>query len=464
MRNRWQQDPALAWLPWEPKADDPWDLLKVLRLHRRAGLGATWVEVQRDLAEGYEAALSRVLGGAAVGPDGRKAEVIDRFCDAMLRSYRQNPAALDSVRQAWLYRMVFTAWPLRERMLIAWHTHYATSEAKVIRKESLVAQHMSQRAEWRGPMGKLHLAMLRDEAMLFWLDGVENHRGAPNENLAREFFELFALGTGNYSEEDIRQSARALTGWQRLHNSETDLRYNDNLHDDGEKTILGQTGNWAVEDVVRITLTLPAAAERIAWRLWRTFISDVENPPPELLAGLAAAMRAAADVDVARGLETLLRSRLFHSAAYAGQRVLSPIEWLVGVLRSTESFPPHPDPLEIMVSADRQGERLFCPPNVAGWPGGLEWLTAPALVARQNFAAWLVSEESGIAADHWQNVAERGGAVAGSAEIDFWCGQLWGHPPTGVQRHNLQMLVDGGAMQSADLVRAVLLNPAAYVA
>ncbi len=464
MRNRWQQDPALAWLPWEPTADDPWDLVRVGRLHRRAGLGATWAEVQRDLAEGHEAALSRVLGGAPVGPDGRKAEAIDRFCDAMLRSYKQNPAALDSVRQAWLYRLVFSAWPLRERMLLAWHTHYATSEAKVTRKESLVAEHLAQRADWRGPMSKLHLAMLRDEAMLFWLDGVENHRGAPNENLAREFFELFALGVGNYTEQDIQNSARALTGWQRLHNSEKDLRYNTHLHDDGEKTILGETGNWALEDVVRITLAGPAAAERIAWRLWRTFVSDVEDPPQELLAGLAGAMRKDGDVDVAAGLDTLLRSRLFHSAVYAGQRVLSPVEWLVGVLRSTESFPPHPDLLEIMTSADKQGEKLFRPPNVAGWPGGLEWLTAPALVARQNFAAWLVSDESGVAADHWRQVAERSGAAAGSAEIDFWCGQLWGHPPTGAQRQNLEMKMDGGARQSAELVRAVLISPATYVA
>ncbi len=148
----------------------------------------------------------------------------------------------------------------------------------------------------------------------------------------------------------------------------------DVLHDTGEKTILGKTGSWSDEDLARIASAHPAAARRIAWRLWRTFISDVDEPSPELLEGLAAPMRVDGDVDVARGLDVLLHSRLFHSDAYAGRRVMSPVEWTVSVVRCGETFPPHPNLIEVVAAADRMGQRLFLPPNVAGWPGGLEWL------------------------------------------------------------------------------------------
>ena len=359
--NRWHHDPAEAWLPWQPTAADPWDLAKVLRLHHRAGFGATWAELQRDLAQGHEAVLERVLAGAPTGSDGRKADAIDAFCQAMFESYRSSAGALDAIRQAWFYRLVFTAWPLRERMILAWHTHYATSEAKVTERQNLAAQHMTQRSLWRVRISQLHLAMLRDEAMLRWLDGTENRRGAPNENLAREFFELFALGIGHYTEQDVREAARALTGWQRVYNLPKDIRFQATLHDPGEKTILGQTGPWGEEDLVRITCAQPAAAERIAWRLWRTFISDVDDPPAELLAPLAAAMRVGGDVDVAHGLDVLVRSRLFHSGAYAGRRVLSPVEWVVTVMRSGETFPPHPDLSEVVSATEPHGPAAVPP-------------------------------------------------------------------------------------------------------
>ena len=185
---------------------------------------------------------------------------------------------------------------------------------------------------------------------------------------------------------------------------------------------------------MRITSAQPAAARRIAWRLWRTFISDVDEPTPELLEGLAATRRAEGDVDLARGLETLLRSRLFHSDAYEFRRVLSPVEWTVSVLRAGETFPPHPDLVEVVASCEQMGQRLFRPPNVAGWPGGLEWLTEAGLVARQNFAAWLTSDESSIATDHWQRLAQRHGVTGVDAEIDFWAALFWGRQPDSQER------------------------------
>ncbi|HEY2839604.1 MAG TPA: DUF1800 family protein [Pirellulales bacterium] len=463
--NRWRHDPAEAWLAWSPSEAEPWNLTRVLSLHRRAGFSATWAEAQRDLAEGHEAALSRILSGAATGPDGRKAVAIDAFCDAMFESYRANGNALDPIRQAWFYRLIFSAWPLRERVLLAWHTHYATSEAKVTQTQTLFGQHQTQRGLWQARQSKLHLAMLRDEAMLVWLDGVANQRGAPNENLAREFLELFALGVGNYTESDVKETARALTGWHRVYNLPTDVRFQASLHDAETKTILGKTGAWGEEDVARIACAHPAAARRIAWRLWRTFISDVDEPTSELLEALAVTMRVDEDIDVERGLKTIIRSRLFHSDAYVSRRVLSPVEWIVCVLRAGEAFPPHPDLGEIVAVANRMGQRLFRPPNVAGWPGGLEWLSGPALVARQNFAAWLTSDESTVTTDHWFKLAERHGVAGGEGEIGFWTALFWGRPAHPDEKKELSAQLIGSEPASrAGLVRALLTNPAVYLA
>ncbi len=465
---RWQHDPAEAWLAYAPSETDPWDLAKVLRLHRRAGFGATWAEAQRDLGDGYEASISRVLKGAPVGPDGRPSETIEAFADAMFASYRSSRSSssgLDAIRVVWFYRMVFGAWPLRERMLLAWHTHYATSESKIYEKQTLVDQHQTQRKLWSSRASELQRAMLRDEAMLYWLDGAQNRRGALNENLAREFLEFFALGVGNYSEQDVREAARTLTGWQRVSERRQQLKFVAGLHDAGEKTVLGQKGNWGDEDLVRIACAQPAAARRIAWRLWRTFISEVDEPTPELLEGLAATMRAAGDVDVARGLEVLLRSRLFHCDAYAGRRVQSPVEWAVTALRVGQTFPPHPDLAEVIEATNRMGQRLFRPPNVAGWPAGLEWLTGAALVARNNFAAWLTSGESTVPADHWQNLAGRYGIESGHAEIDFWTELFWGRLPDAQERGQLSEQIAWAEPASrARLVRRLLCAPAAQLA
>lgn len=463
IKTRWPHDPAEAWLAYEPSAADPWDLAKVLRLHRRAGFGATWGEAQRDLSEGYEAAISRVLAGAPVGPDGRAAQAIDAFCDAMFASYSFS-RGLDAMRVAWFYRLVFGAWPLRERMILAWHTHYATSERKVFQTQLLVEEHAIQRRLWHLPVSKLHLAMLHDPAMLYWLDGAQNRHGAPNENLAREFLELFALGVGNFAEQDVRETARALTGWQRIPERDPELKYVPALHDPDAKTILGQTGAWSDEDFVRIVCSHPAAARRIAWRLWRTFVSDVDEPPAELLEGLAAAMRVEGDVDVARGVEVLLRSRLFHSAVYAGRRVPSPVEWMVSVLRAGETFPPRPDLAEVVAAAERMGQRLFRPPNVAGWPGGLEWLTGPAIVARQNFAVWLTGGQSRVPADHWDQLVARHKIEPGEAELDFWTALFWGRTTAGDERGRLlaQFNPTKGKGRASG-VRALLCAPEAQI-
>ena len=206
-------DPKQAWEPFTPSPAEPWDIAHVAHLHRRAGFGATWTQIQRDLTEGFEASLERILHGDDNGPDGKPAKEFEETLQVIEDSARRSPS-LDRVVLLWLYRLIYTPFPLAEKMTLFWHNHFATSAAKVRDPLMMLEQNRTQRSLWREHFSKLLLAMLRDQAMLKWLDALENHRGDPNENLAREFLELFALGEGHYSEDDIRQVARALTGAQ----------------------------------------------------------------------------------------------------------------------------------------------------------------------------------------------------------------------------------------------------------
>jgi uncharacterized protein (DUF1800 family) len=397
--------PQEAWVRYRPSDEEPWDAGRVAHLHRRAGFGANWNQVARDLRAGPEAAMARVLHGDERASDGRPAAEFGSVAAAMDRSFDQQPS-LARLQVAWLYRIVYSPFPLLEKMTLAWHAHFATSFARV-GAVALAEQHRTQRNLWRAPISQLLLQMLRDPAMLAWLDGVNSHKDKPNENLGREFLELFALGEGNFSERDVKDTARALTGWVRMADRD-ELRFVPSRHDAEAKTVLGQTGDWRDEDIVRIFCQQPAAARHIARRLWRTFVADCVEPPADLLEALAAAMRVPGDVDVARGIEVVLRSRLFHSVECRGWRVAAPVEYVARALRSCEAIRPCPDLMDVNLQLNQMGQQLFEPPNVAGWPGGLQWLRGPTIVARTNFAAWL-TQDAGVAPGHFLAVARRNG-------------------------------------------------------
>jgi uncharacterized protein (DUF1800 family) len=249
--------------------------------------------------------------------------------------------------------------------------------------------------------------MLGDGAMRRWLDGLDSIRAQPNENLGREFLELFALGVGHYSERDVREAARALTGWRESDYQQHTDRLDPADFDDGTKTILGQTGRWGLDDLVRIACRHDQAACHIARRLYRTFISDTDEPSAGLIAPLAEAMRTDGDVDVARGIETVLRSRLFHAEEFRTRRVKGPVAFAIGAVRALELFDPPPDPVDLEIHLTRMGQRLFFPPSVAGWPGGLAWLDGQAIVARTNFATWLTEPSTWGGKDPFATLAER---------------------------------------------------------
>jgi uncharacterized protein (DUF1800 family) len=373
---------ADPWAPYAPDQKSPWDLRRVVHLHRRAGFAATWGEVRRDLKEGPGASIDRVLAGKAA-TDGVP-EAFARTADLLgeLAASSRDPARL---KAWWVYRMLYGPEPLSERLALVWHNHFATSNLKVENLTAMRRQNDLFRRLGRGPFGELLKAVVHDQAMLVWLDAPSNRKGHPNENLARELMELFSMGVGQYAEADVKEAARALTGWGVEDDAFLDVPAR---HDDGEKTILGRKGAWKGDDLVRMVLEHPATPRRLAWRVCELFLGE--------RALKAADIRALADglrerhLDMGWAVETVLRSRAFFADDNLGDRVLGPVEYVIGAARALELFEPPSSTLVLAEWCGRLGQDLFYPPNVGGWPGGRDWLTTRALIGRANYAAALV--------------------------------------------------------------------------
>jgi uncharacterized protein (DUF1800 family) len=291
----------------------------------------------------------------------------------------------------WLSEMLATPSPLTERMTLLWHGHFATGEQKVGNPVLLYRQNVLLRRLAVGNFHDLLHAILRDPAMLLYLDGNANRKGQPNENLGRELMELFTLGIGRYSEQDVRESARALTGWNV--NGETgEAAFNAGQFDAGEKLLLGRGGNFNADDVADILLAQPALAEHISARLWREFISP--QPDPAELQRMAALFRASS-YDLRVLLQALFTSNAFYAPANRGMLVKSPAELVVGTLRSTgmraeSGTEPRPELQPLVDELAGMGQNLFAPPNVAGWPGGAAWINSNTLLRRKAFLDRLV--------------------------------------------------------------------------
>jgi uncharacterized protein (DUF1800 family) len=377
---------GVPWAPYVPDEAMPWDLRRVVHLHRRAGFAATWEELRRDLKDGPEASIDRLLEGKSrsCGIPADFAAFADRLADRAL-------AAPDSSRLKgwWVYRMLFGPDPLTERLTLLWHGHFATSNAKVDNLALMRRQNETLRSLCRAPFGRLLHAMVRDPALLVWLDAQENAKGRPNENLARELMELFTLGIGPYSEGDVEQAARALTGWKLAGH---EARFVPIRHDAGVKTILGHAGAFDADGLAALLLEHPATSRRLAWRLCHEFLGEggVES---EALDALAEGLRAH-DLDVGWGVATVIRSQLFFDAASLGRRVASPPDFAVGTVRALEMFDPAPSTPVLADWCGRLGQDLFYPPNVGGWPGGRAWITTRSAIGRANLAAALIGGES----------------------------------------------------------------------
>jgi uncharacterized protein (DUF1800 family) len=270
-----------------------------------------------------------------------------------------------------------TDFPLREKLALFWHGHFATGFAKVQDSALMIAQVDGLRDRALGKFHDLLAFATGDPAMIIWLDNNTNRKGHANENYAREIMELFSLGVGNYTEHDIREAGRAFTGWH------TDRRkkfaFNASQFDDGPKTVLGVTGPLGGEDIVRVCCEQPACARFIAGKLFRFLVH--ESPSEPLLAELADGFRKSG-LDTAWLVRTLLRSREFFSErAYRG-KIRGPVELTVGSARALRA---RVNAHKLAEAAAEMGQALYDPPTVKGWDGGRLWVNSATVLVRMRF-------------------------------------------------------------------------------
>jgi uncharacterized protein (DUF1800 family) len=372
-------DPRRAWEPYKPSAGDPWDLKKVGHLYRRAAFGATWADLETGLKDGPEKAIDKLLQG---GPG---QEAFDRETGQLAESIsRANSGG--QARAWWLYRMLYSPHPLREKMTLFWHNHFATSNDKVKNAGYMLGQYELMRKYALGNFRPLLQEMSRDPAMMVWLDTVQSKKGMPNENYARELMELFSLGIDNYTEKDIREAARAFTGWEIKDGKGV---FNPKQHDDTEKTVLGKAGNFQGEDIVNLCLEQKSAPYFLCGKLYRFLVSEMTPPTPELLEPLAAQFRKG-DYDFGTLVKTVLRSNHFFSAAAYRSRIKSPVDFALGIVRGLEG---KTGTTALAAVLEELGQNVFYPLTVKGWDGGQTWLNGQTLLTRQNLTLALTSTE-----------------------------------------------------------------------
>jgi uncharacterized protein (DUF1800 family) len=366
----------------------------IAHLFRRAGFGARPAELDYYVAAGYDAAVTDLVSATSIaGSDRSYREVIDPL-DAPARNLigRALVSQLADIQIEWILTMVTTSTPLVERMTLFLHDHFATAytPGDVIDSPELIAQNKLFRRFALGNFKTLLHAMLEDVALSRWLDNDSNIVDAPNENLARELMELFTLGPGNYTETDVREVARALTGYQMSYNLDVrgprnHMIFNAALHDVESKSFLGRTGNFMPHEVIEIVLDQPAAPTFLARKLAETFISPV--PSQGVVASLASTL-SASEWELAPVLRAIFTSPEFMAEASWSSIVKTPAEFMVGAMRALGRA-DNGDAQAAVAWMRRAGQALYDPPNVGGWPHNEGWLGAGQMLARYNFSAKL---------------------------------------------------------------------------
>jgi uncharacterized protein (DUF1800 family) len=347
---------------------------RVAHLLRRAGFGASEAELDQYTALGFQGALDRLLTPEQVD-DSAADQPIPINMDPTNRDTRRQ---IEPAKVWWFDRMLATQRPLREKMTLFWHTHFATANSKVANAPLMLNQIQLFGDAGLGSFEALLRQVTRDPAMLIWLDNRQNRKGAPNENYAREVMELFTVGIGNYSEQDVKEGARAFTG----HTLDRDLQYtfNRNQHDAGAKTFMGQTGAFDADDVLGILVGHPATARFISTKLFRFFVHD--NPEPASIDRLANTFTTSG-FDVRSVLRDLFSGPEFLSATAYHAQIKQPVDFAIGSLKALNVQNPGPD---VVQTLRRMGQDLLNPPDVSGWKGGPAWINSSTLFERFNFA------------------------------------------------------------------------------
>ena len=374
-------DPAWAWATYQPDGERPWNREFAAHLWRRAAFAPNDKQLRHAVDVGPAETLNLLLQG-------------DPASESFYEQTRSTVGPLlasgnmENLPAWWLYSMLHSPHPLREKMTLFWHGHFATSAAKVTKVELMYRQNALQRKHALGRFGPLLRESAKDPAMLLWLDSATNHKLRPNENFAREVMELFSLGIGNYQERDIKEAARAFTGWEVRRDQ---FLFNAPQHDPGKMTVLGQTGQFDGDQVIDILLAQPATGRFLVRKLFRYFVSDTAEPGNALVDPLARGLREH-EYDIAWLLRQILGSNLFYSLHAVRQKVKSPIDLAIGLLRSLEGTV---NLYSLAEDLRNLGHGVFFPPNVKGWDGGLEWINSASLLSRANLVWALVSGADG---------------------------------------------------------------------
>ncbi len=396
------------------------DVALMAHLLRRAGFGATTKELDYYTGMSYEEAVEELLSERPA-PNELPVDLIRRY-HVDQSDLRNGQAAAAQ----WVYRMVNTDAVLPEKMCLFWHRVFATAATKLIQARMVTNQVDMFREYGMGSFRDLLVQLSRDPAMLMWLDNQDNHKESINENYGREILELFSMGVGNYTEDDIKECSRAFTGWRvvnpdymsiKMRNNTArpygyiawQFEYDDDDHDHEDKRFLGEVGDFNGEDVVDIICRQPATARFIARHLYHFFVADelpvpqwphFEPKDPEAIEMMAQAYFDSG-YDMTAMLRAMFNSDFFKTEASRFARIKSPAEMVVGTLRIAGPISlPSTDTYAAAGACAAMGQGLLNPPSVEGWQGGSEWINTGSYVQRVNFASLVLNspDKSGIRA------------------------------------------------------------------
>ncbi|HEY5311183.1 MAG TPA: DUF1800 domain-containing protein [Pirellulales bacterium] len=366
--------------PWAPSQSRPFDVRAAAHLLRRAGFGASPADIAKAVDQGLEATVDGLFDPAA----DEEAE-FERTLAAVQDGF-VNFDDISYVQGWWLYRMLRTRVPLKEKLTLFWHGHFATSYLKVDDAYLMHRQIQMLRALGAGSFRDLVLAVAKDPAMLVYLDGASSGKEHPNENFARELMELFTCGIGHYGEQDVLEAARAFTGWYR--NSAGSASFNADEHDAGRKQFLGLSGRFDGADIIDILMQQPATPRWIAGKLLNFFASP--DPAADVL-DEAAGLLDRTQMNIKWFLRELFLSDYFFSKACYRQQIASPAEYVVGTIRTLRA---HVSGSNLLSHMETMGQTLLEPPNVKGWDGQRKWINSSTWTARLEFANFFAMLDS----------------------------------------------------------------------
>lgn len=364
-----------AWSPYVPTAERPWTLALAAHLHRRAGFGASWKELERSLAEGPARSVDRILR-----PEG-DIEAFHREHDAREGAVGDSGSS-EGIRAWWLRRMLETPFPLLETMALFWHDHFGIGVRRV-GSSRMMARHVQLlRRHALGPLDELLAAVFEDPGFLVGLGAAANRRARPSDHLARVILQEHTVGAGVFSTRDVSEAARAFSGWFVLRG---ELREVERERDPETKTLLGKRGPFGSRDVARILAEHDATPRRIVRKLYRRFVSEVDEPSDEMLAPLVEELSKTHAIGAV--VERILRSNRFFSPAACRARVKGPVELAVGLARSLEGIV---STTQLGRDLAALGQDLYAPPTVRGWAGGRAWIDGHTIVGRWNLVEALL--------------------------------------------------------------------------